>query len=138
MNIKLLFITCLLPFMGICQTEDSTKVNKTFVQAETLTANTEAIKLIKKYCEILKDTPDNEDIIFKRGLLYIATKEYKNAKSDFDTLVKLEGDEIGKAYFYRGLSQLLLYETISGCEDISKAKELGYETDSNLDLMCNY
>ncbi len=137
--IKLLFTICLLPFMGICQTEDSLRVdNKYALETETGISNVDMEQLINNYTEFIRESPNDTDLIFKRGMLYVATKQYSNAKDDFNTLIELESEKLSEAYFYRGLSQLLLFETMSGCEDISKARELGFETDySNLDLMCN-
>lgn len=88
-----------------------------------------AIELNPKFCEAY----------YYRGRYKIGLKNYQDAIADLDRAIELHPNDFPKAYYYRGLAKISLSETknwlsklitdekTSGCEDLSKAGQLGYD-----------
>jgi tetratricopeptide (TPR) repeat protein len=61
-----------------------------------------------------------------RGFCYLEMKKYTLAVEDFNEAIKSD-DSNGQNYYYRGISKYFLGQKTSGCSDLSKAGELGFE-----------
>lgn len=70
---------------------------------------------------------DNPIIYYDRGIINAKLKKYNVAILDFDMAIKLNLPGIGIAYFGRGIAKIQLGQKESGCLDLSKAGELGYD-----------
>jgi tetratricopeptide (TPR) repeat protein len=73
-----------------------------------------------------------------RGLLY--GKEFHNyskAIKDFSKAIKLKSD-YAEAYYNRGVTHVILDDIKKSCEDLHKAKELGFEeANALIERYCN-
>lgn len=88
----------------------------------------EALVNFKK---ILSYDPKNINAYVGMGIAKNGLGDYKNAIKDFDTAIVLGSNdprngEILKAYLGRGLSKLKLGQEPAGCQDLTKAWQLGY------------
>ena len=63
-------------------------------------------------------------------------QDYKGAIVDFTDAIKIDPG-YAKAYYWRGLSEIKLGEKDNGCNDLKKAKELGYkESEESINKYC--
>ena len=70
--------------------------------------------------------PDNPKAHNALGNIRVLFSDYSKAIADFTNALRLDNN-YAAAYFNRGLAKILLYNSIGGCEDLSKAIELGFE-----------
>jgi tetratricopeptide (TPR) repeat protein len=61
---------------------------------------------------------------YNRGIVYCKMRQFKKAEEDFSTAIGCIGN-FAEAYFNRGLVRILLNDNLPGCEDLSRAGELG-------------
>jgi len=98
-----------------------------------------AISDLSKALEVDQNSVKN---LLLRGRVYGKLKMYNAAIRDFSHVIdqKLEKTPIlkGEAYYYRGISQILIDRKKEGCLDLSKAGELGYsEAYNRIKERCN-
>lgn len=96
--------------------------------AGALSDFTVAIELNSKFAEAY----------YFRGLLYGKEfHKYSKAIKDFTKAIKLKGD-YAEAYYNRGVTHVILDDIKNSCEDLKKAKELGFEdADMLIERYCN-
>lgn len=93
-------------------------------------------KSIEFYTLALQLKIETANTLYKRGLSYFRNMDNEKAILDFTDLLGL-GDKNGGAYFFRALSKFNLDKTESACEDLLKAKQLGYQMDfENYKIVC--
>jgi tetratricopeptide (TPR) repeat protein len=63
---------------------------------------------------------------FDRGNVKYKLEDYQGAISDYNKAIKIDPRD-RKAYYNRGAAKLMLDLIDSGCLDLSKAGELGFE-----------
>jgi len=63
---------------------------------------------------------------FNRGLAKGNLGDYREAIEDYDTAIQVN-PKFSKAYYNRGLAKIELGQKYSGCLDLSKAGELGFD-----------
>jgi tetratricopeptide (TPR) repeat protein len=68
--------------------------------------------------------PDFYFAYYNRGFVYCAMGEYDKALADFTAAIGFR-ENFAEALYNRGLIYILKNETIRGCEDLSRAGELG-------------
>lgn len=61
---------------------------------------------------------------YNRGVVNCMMGNYRDAETDFTAAIRAGGN-FAEAYYNRGLIRILLEENGSGCEDLSRAGELG-------------
>lgn len=61
-----------------------------------------------------------------RAFVKFALEDYRGAIADYDKVLQIS-PKFSEAFYYRGVSKLFLGLKDSGCLDLSKAGELGYE-----------
>jgi len=91
----------------------------------------QALPVINRAIEL---GPDESYIWGSRGVLYYKTQQYKKCIADMTKALDLLNEKKNKAqditmgqekYYYRGLAKIKTGEKKGGCEDLSKAGELG-------------
>ncbi len=75
---------------------------------------------------LLGDDKKEVDGYFKRGVEKNEAGNYKEAVQDYTKAIELD-PKYAKPYYFRGLCKIKLGEKESGCLDLSKAGELGYD-----------
>lgn len=76
----------------------------------------------------IKLKPDFVSAYYNRGLTNIA--QHEKAIGDFSKVIELKPDH-ARAYYYRAVEYYNLKDYGQAWSDVHKAKELGYEVDSN-------
>jgi tetratricopeptide (TPR) repeat protein len=66
------------------------------------------------------------DALLLRGKVLKSMGQYLSALSDFNAAATMKPG-IAEVWYYRGLTRIELNERRAGCEDLSKAAELGHE-----------
>lgn len=61
-----------------------------------------------------------------RGLIQYSLKNYSAASKDFSESIKIDSEN-SNSFYWRGMCKLYLNSVDSGCLDLSRAGELGYE-----------
>ena len=79
---------------------------------------------ITDYTKALTLKPENEPLLLKLGQTQMALLSYKESIESFTHLISLD-PENRDAYYLRGLIYIHLHHKIKGCQDLSKAGELG-------------
>ncbi|MFD1553642.1 tetratricopeptide repeat protein [Putridiphycobacter roseus] len=101
----------------------------------TLQQKEQAMKDIDKAIEL-----DNKSVesYFVRAGLFAEQGNFKNTVAELDVIISLDPNN-GKAYDRRGYAKIELGEKDSGCQDLNKARELGYMVENNTGdkLICN-
>ncbi|RZJ69480.1 hypothetical protein [Flavobacterium sp.] len=87
---------------------------------------------IAKMTAELNSSKDKAKIHKDRGMKYLAINEFDNAVADYTKLIESSAKDAAHGYFFRGLSKKLSgkFYAISACDDMKRAKELGYDSDS--------
>lgn len=96
-------------------------------QAETFGESGEFENAIK-YCNLAFEVAENKLPVHRaRSLYYFTSQNYTKAIEDYTKLIELAPEDLGKSYFFRGLSKMLMNQNMGeACADIQKAKSLGY------------
>lgn len=76
--------------------------------------------------KIMDEFPENAEIRKNRGNLHLLFGLNRQAIDDYTDAIRLDVD-YAEAYYNRGLAFFLIYDKISGCADLEKSAELGYE-----------
>ena len=69
---------------------------------------------------------ENEEALYNRAVARFYLKDYTKAIEDFTTILE-RNKNLAETYFFRGLSKHKSGDIESGCLDLSKAGELGFE-----------
>jgi tetratricopeptide (TPR) repeat protein len=89
----------------------------------------------KIYTKMIELFPEDLRLIHDRAIVYMMSGDYQNAIPDFTKLITENYSDIAESYYFRGLCRISLSDY--PCEDLLKAKVLGYTTDwNNLKLVC--
>jgi len=81
-------------------------------------------KAIKDYLIALQINASNVDAHFELGNVYVSLGKYSEAIASFDSAIGLKGD-YSKVYIARGVAKIKTGEHDEGCNDLTKANELG-------------
>lgn len=86
---------------------------------------------LKDFNQVLILDPKNIHAYAARGTIYQALGNYKQAIKNLDTAISIAPSDspdadIMLAYLGRGISKLKLGDEIAGCQDLTKAWQLGY------------
>jgi len=93
------------------------------VQAES-GAQSRYFDIIKHYDRVLVLKPDFSPAYYNRAYIKSLVNNLPGAIYDYDQAISLN-KEFQEAYYNRGLINIYLNETEKGCQDLSKAGELG-------------
>ena len=91
-----------------------------------------ALELCNKY---IKKYGSDAEIYYYRGLAKYGVDNLKGAIQDFTRSISKD-KEYANAYFDRGYAYLDLEKTEEACADFKKAKELGIDTDEEINEYC--
>ncbi len=135
------FIGAIKDYDYIISNDEGTKTWKNYLMATVYNNKGYALVNLGKYKQALPVInraielgPDESYIWGSRGVLFYKTQQYEKCISDMTKALELLNEKKTKAqdltmgqikYYYRGLSKIKTGETKSGCEDLSKAGELG-------------
>lgn len=61
------------------------------------------------------------------GIIKMETKDYKGAIDEFNKALECNPNSFKEAYYYRGLAKICSGQNESGCLDLIKARESGFE-----------
>ncbi len=87
--------------------------------------------------QAIEELPDDPILFKNRGNLNLLTGLPLNAIDDYTRAIQLDGD-YAEAYYNRAICHFQLYDKISGCADLEKAAELGFEKANEIArYMCN-
>lgn len=75
---------------------------------------------------VLNALPDEADLYKNRANLYLLFGYTNRAIQDYTQAIEQETG-FAEAYYNRGLAHFLLYDPISGCNDLQKSADLGFE-----------
>ncbi|MEM1319095.1 MAG: tetratricopeptide repeat protein [Bacteroidota bacterium] len=75
---------------------------------------------------VLEHYPNNAELYKNRANLYLLSGNYWQAIGDYSDAIQLNRD-FAEAYFNRGLAHFLVYDKVSGCTDLGRSSDLGYE-----------
>lgn len=82
---------------------------------------------IADFNNAIKNNSNYTIIYYDRGNAKFDLKDYEGAILDYTKRILLYPDDCSEEYFNRGLAKICLKQKNSGCLDLSKAGELGYE-----------
>lgn len=118
---KIIILTLFLFFCSKCFAQNTKasyeKANAYFQEKNYFAAIQELNKLIKI-------NPKNKKAIELRGMAKHNLKDERGAISDFTLIISIDKN-YANAYFLRGVSRILNNQKEEGCQDLSKAGELG-------------
>jgi tetratricopeptide (TPR) repeat protein len=77
--------------------------------------------------KVLSKDPENPTLYKSRADLYLLFGEQDLALQDYTLAIDLN-DNYAEAYYNRGLALLLRFDRKAGCEDLTRAEQLGFET----------
>jgi tetratricopeptide (TPR) repeat protein len=80
--------------------------------------------IIADYTKAISLDPGFAFAYYNRGIVFSRKREFRKALDDFSKAIGCLSD-FAEAYYNRGLLSILLNENLSGCEDLSRAGELG-------------
>ena len=75
---------------------------------------------------VIEEFPDNAELRKNRGNLHLLFGLHRKAIDDYTDAIQLD-ENYSEAYYNRGLTFFLLYDKVSGCADLDKSIDLGYE-----------
>lgn len=76
--------------------------------------------------QVIEEFPDNAELRKNRGNLHLLFGLHRKAIDDYTEAIALNKD-YAEAYHNRGLAFFLIYDKVSGCTDLDKSINLGYE-----------
>ncbi len=76
--------------------------------------------------QIMDEFPNNSEIRKNRGNLHLLFGLTEKAIDDYTIAINLDAD-YAEAYYNRGMAFFVLYDKVSGCADLDRGVELGYE-----------
>ncbi len=82
---------------------------------------------IADYSKAIEIDPNYAEAYFKRGNAKYDFQDYKGAIADYSRAIEINPRYASDAYYNRGLAKIILGQIDSGCMDLSKAGELGFE-----------
>ncbi len=137
MNMKRLVILSILFLIGYqsyCQ-NDSIKRATMQSKANEMTAIKDFKTAAQIYSEMIVSFPNDLRLVHDRAIMFMMATDYERAIPDFTKLIDSNYKDVGEAYYFRGLCKVV--SSNNACEDLIKAKVLGYDADwTNLKLMC--
>lgn len=74
----------------------------------------------------LKEYPDNPELLKNRGNIQMLFGLHRKAIDDYTVAIQQDAT-YAEAYYNRALAHFLIFDTISGCADLEKSAELGFE-----------
>ena len=93
---------------------------------------------IEDYTKVIKLHSTFKEAYCYRGLSKSNQNNHMGALADFNTAIKIS-PKYSEAYYHRGLEKIILTQLKSGCLDLQKAKELGFEKATEAIIEnCNY
>lgn len=81
----------------------------------------------------LEAFPNNPKVLKNRGNLQLLFGLPQKAIDDYTRAIELDNN-YAEAYYNRALAHFLLYDSISGCADLEKSADLGYEQASEASI----
>lgn len=81
-------------------------------------------QVIEEYQAILKQDSSLAITWYNMGNIYCLNKDFENATAAYSQAIRLDNN-MGEAYYNRGLTYIFLGDNNKGCTDMSKAGELG-------------
>lgn len=87
---------------------------------------------LKDFNYILKQDKDDMLTYFYRGVTYDNLKQYDKAIQDYNRVLN-NTPIFAEGFFERALSKFSLLDFSGGCNDLKKAKSLGYERAADLE-----
>lgn len=78
------------------------------------------------YSKVIELDPNFPYAYYNRGYINCLMADYKNAVDDFTFAIQ-KNSSFSEAFYNRGLILIFLNENRLGCQDLSKAGELGIE-----------
>ncbi len=86
--------------------------------------------------QAIEKFPQNAELRKNRGNLHLLFGLHRKAIDDYTEAINLDKN-YAKAYYNRALTFFLIYDKISGCEDLDKSINLGFETATKIrDYFC--
>ncbi len=76
--------------------------------------------------QVIDEFPKNAELLKSRGNLYLLFGSHRKAIDDYSKAIELNNN-YAEAYYNRGLAFFLIYDKISGCADLDRSIDLGYE-----------
>lgn len=121
-------LTQLIKSIGYQQQAITIKQNaaKSETPSESVQTDEYYSKAIDDYDMVLKLDPDFSYAYYNRGYVKCVIGEYQRSIDDFTFAIR-EKPDFSEAFFNRGLILIYLNENKLGCEDLSKAGELGIQ-----------
>lgn len=89
-------------------------------------ATSDLVGAIDDYSKVIELNPSIVIAHVNRGFLKWSLKNYYDAIIDFSQAIKIDPKN-GEAYFYRGMVKHHLDQNDNGCNDLNKAKTLGFD-----------
>ena len=88
---------------------------------------------LEKYNRAMTFNRETPRVLRCRAAAYAGNKDYLSAIKDYDEAIRLNTDYAGEVYYSRGLSKTKLAEPdrAGACTDFKKAKELGFDIDTD-------
>jgi tetratricopeptide (TPR) repeat protein len=80
---------------------------------------------VKDYSKVIEMQPDYEDAYFNRGVVRLKLKDAVTALEDFKKCIELNPKN-GRNLCHQGMAKLGLNQKEAGCDDMSRAGEMGY------------
>ncbi len=74
----------------------------------------------------IESFPEYAELYKNRGNLYLLFGYHNRAIEDYTIAIQKDPD-YAEAYFNRGLSHFILFDRVSGCADLHKSMDLGYQ-----------
>lgn len=97
-------------------------------------------RAFQDFSSAIKLRPDYSRAYLQRGLTRCLLEDFKGCKEDADKFLNIDKSNIelkGKAYFMRGMSNLILLNDFTiGCKDIREAKKLGEKIPKEFSEAC--
>jgi len=81
----------------------------------------------------IRMTPTKSHYYFLRGGVHLTAGDYSKAIDDFEIYLAQHPDD-GSAYYNKGLAQLLLNDKSSGCDNLKRGLDLGYDAPDDLSM----
>ena len=76
--------------------------------------------------QAIEEFPNNPELYKNRGNLQLLLGLHRKAIDDYTKAITID-ENYAEAYYNRALAFFLIYDKISGCMDLDKSIDLGYE-----------